>query len=403
MKMPFNKPYLTGKELVYIEDVVQKKTSKIFFGGLNELRAFAALGVVIHHIEQIKGMNGLGFQNRNLQFLIHNLGKASVDLFFVLSGFLISFLLFQEKNNNNGHINISKFYLRRIYRIWPLYYFVMLLSFTVIPLLSKVPIFEFNQGLQVAINNSENYNFNTVSRYLLFLPQFANVVVGASQSWSIGLEEQFYLIMPLAITIFRKKVFFSLVLLISIVFFCLTFNLNASFDFNSKIAYFFRVLGYFNFQMLLIGVVGGYIYFYNKTKVENLTKSVFGYFILITLILLLSIFPMLENKINHFILALLFLLLILFTINNSNKFVYKNNVMSYLGKISYGIYMYHVFAIFLVYPLANKYFTGEYGDEIVFNLLLYFMVYIFTILFSILSYEFFESKFIKFKDLKFKV
>lgn len=67
------------------------------------------------------------------------------------------------------------------------------------------------------------------------------------------------------------------------------------------------------------------------------------------------------------------------------------------------VYMYHVFAIFLLYPLVNKYFTGKYENEIVFNLLLYSMVYVFTILFSILSYEFFESKFIKFKDLKFKV
>ena len=117
MKPPFNKPYFTGKETHYIEDAVGKKRTNFFFGGLNELRAFAALGVVIHHIEQIKGMNGFGFQSDNVQFLLHNLGKASVDLFFVLSGFLISFLLFQEKDNN-GRVNIGKFYLRRIFRIW---------------------------------------------------------------------------------------------------------------------------------------------------------------------------------------------------------------------------------------------------------------------------------------------
>lgn len=398
--IPFNKPYFTGKETHYIEYAVGKKRTNFFFGGLNELRAFAALGVVIHHIEQIKGMNGFGFQSDNVQFLLHNLGKASVDLFFVLSGFLISFLLFQEKDNN-GRVNIGKFYLRRIFRIWPLYYFVMFLSFIVIPLVSKAPIFEFNQGLQTSINNPENYNFNTVSLYLLFLPQFANVVVGASQSWSIGLEEQFYLIMPLAITIFRRKVFFLLVILVSIVFFCLTINFNNIFDFDSKIAYLFRVLGYFNFQMLLIGVVGGYIYFYKKIQIENLTKSVYGYFLLISLILLLSIFPILENKINHFILVLLFLFLILFTINNSNKFVFKNSTMSYLGKISYGIYMYHVFAIFLIYPFVNKYINNENG--LVFNMVLYIFTFLTTIFLSVISYEFFESKFIRIKNLKFKV
>lgn len=71
--------------------------SKIYFGGLNELRAIAALGVIAHHIEQFKGMNGFTISNSNFAFLVYNLGKAGVDLFFVLSGFLITFLLLQEK------------------------------------------------------------------------------------------------------------------------------------------------------------------------------------------------------------------------------------------------------------------------------------------------------------------
>lgn len=377
--------------------------NKIYLGGLNELRAIAALGVVIHHIEQFKAMNGLQISNPNLSFLVHNLGKAGVDLFFVLSGFLITYLLLQEKNNNNGHLNISKFYLRRIFRIWPLYYLIMIISFVVIPVISKLSVFEYNSSLLNSINNPANYSFKTIALYMGFLPQFGNVVVGASQSWSIGIEEQFYLVMPLAITVFRKKVFFILVLLASLVFFCLTINLNNVFSIDSNIAYFFRVVSYFNFQLLLIGVVGGYLYFYNLTKVSNLTKSKFGYFSLIMLILFLSIFLVFENKLNHFILGVLFLILILFTVNNSNKLVFKNNVMSYLGKISYGIYMYHTVVLFLIFPLANKYFLEKEGNNIFYTLFLYLTCYIVTILISILSYEWFESKFIKFKDLKYKV
>ncbi len=377
--------------------------NKIYFGGLNELRAIAALGVVVHHIEQFKGMNGLKISNPNVSFLINNLGKSGVDLFFVLSGFLITYLLLQEKNNNNGHINIVKFYLRRIFRIWPLYYLIMVISFIIIPSLSKFSLFENNMSLLNSISNPDNYNFKTIALYLGFLPQFGKVVIGASQSWSIGIEEQFYLIMPLAITLFRKKAFFILVLLASLLFFCLTINLNSIFSIDSKIAYFFRVLRYFNFQSLLIGVVGGYLYFYNVTKISNLTKSKFGYFSLIILILFLSTFIVFENKLNHFILGVLFLILILFTVNNSNKLVFKNNAMSYLGKISYGIYMYHSFVLFLIFPLANKYFLEKEGNNIQYNLFLYLTGYIITILMSIMSYEWFESKFIKFKDLKYKV
>lgn len=409
----FNKTYLTDKEMLNNADEVKnnqlsneiiiEKRGKIYFGGLNELRAIAALGVVAHHIEQFKGMNGLYITNTNLSFLIHNLGKAGVDLFFVLSGFLITYLLLLEKENNFGRIDILKFYLRRIFRIWPLYYFIMFISFVVIPLLSNFSFFENNMSMLSLIHNPDNYSFKTIALYLGFLPQFANVVIGASQSWSIGIEEQFYLIMPLAITIFRRKVFFKVVLLVSLVFFCLTINLNSIFSIDSNIAYFFRGLPYFNFQFLLIGVIGGYIYFYNLTKVSNFTKSKYGYFSLLMLILFLSIFLVFENNINHFILGVLFLFLILFTVNRSNKLVFKNSVMSYLGKISYGIYMYHTFVLFLIFPLANKYFLVKDGNTIPYTLFLYLTSYSVTILISIASYVWFESKFIRIKDLKYKV
>ena len=97
------------------------------------------------------------------------------------------------------------------------------------------------------------------------------------------------------------------------------------------------------------------------------------------------------------------MLLIFFTINPLNTWSFKNKYLSYLGKISYGIYMYHVFVIFLVYPFANKYFLEKGANIIQNNLFLYFFCYLITIVLSIVSYEFFESKFIRLKDNKYKV
>lgn len=278
----------------------------------------------------------------------------------------------------------------------------MIISFVFIPLLSRLPLFEYNSSLLDIIHSPINYNVKTYALYLGFLPQFAKFIVGASQSWSIGLEEQFYFVMPLAIIIFRKKVFFKLVLLSSLVFFCITINLNSYLAVDSKIAYFFRVLNYFNFQTLLIGVIGGYLYFYNLEKILNLTKSKYGYLVLIMLIAFLSVFIVFENRINHFILGILFLLLIFFTINPLNTFSFRNNLLSYLGKISYGIYMYHTFVLFLVFPFANKYFIEKDGSNIPYTLFLYVTSYMITILFSLISYEWFELRFIKIKDLKYK-
>lgn len=399
MKIPFNKPYF--KELIYEDDTLKNnqkvneniisKPDKIYFGGLNELRAIAALGVVIHHIEQFKGMNGFTISNVNLSFLIHNLGKASVDLFFVLSGFLITFLLLQEKSNNNGEINIGKFYMRRIFRIWPLYYLIMLISFVVIPLLSNFSIFENNISLLNLINEPDNYSFKTISRYLLFLPQYAKVVLGASQSWSIGVEEQFYFIMPLMLLLLSRKSFFIFILILVGIYFIPVIEIHKLFFIITK---FFRFMG--------IGVIGGYLYFYNLSKIGNLTKSKFIYFLIVALIIFLSSFIVLAGNINRYSLGILFILLILFTINVSNKMAFRNKILSYLGKISYGIYMYHPFILFLIFPFANKYFLEKNGNNISYNIFLYTSSYIFTILISIISYEFFESKFIKIKDLKYK-
>jgi peptidoglycan/LPS O-acetylase OafA/YrhL len=81
--------------------------NKVYFPNLNGLRFFAAFSVMLYHFF------GEGLIN----------GHYGVVLFFVLSGFLITYLLFEEKEKF-GKIEIKKFYFRRILRIWPLYYLV---------------------------------------------------------------------------------------------------------------------------------------------------------------------------------------------------------------------------------------------------------------------------------------
>ena len=92
--------------------------------GLDTLRAVAALIVVWSHIEFIKGLKGLPKNN----FILFPNAHFSVTLFFVLSGFLITFLLTREFQKYKT-ISFKSFYLRRILRIWPLYYLVLFLSY----------------------------------------------------------------------------------------------------------------------------------------------------------------------------------------------------------------------------------------------------------------------------------
>src|SRR5688572_30760956 len=98
--------------------------AKVFFKGLNGLRFFAALAVIITHVELMKGVFGLPSYWQEPFFF--DLGGLGVYFFFVLSGFLITYLLLVERRQI-GRISIKKFYVRRILRIWPLYYFIMVL------------------------------------------------------------------------------------------------------------------------------------------------------------------------------------------------------------------------------------------------------------------------------------
>lgn len=105
-------------------------SNHVYFPNLDGIRFIAAFMVIVHHIEQLRCYFGL--QNNWDSEIIKSLGMLGVILFLVLSGFLISYLLFKEQDATCD-IGIKKFYLRRILRIWPLYFFVIGLALFVLP------------------------------------------------------------------------------------------------------------------------------------------------------------------------------------------------------------------------------------------------------------------------------
>lgn len=170
----------------------------LHFPNLNALRAIAALLVLIHHAEQFKDVFKLD-NYWNIPF-IQVIGKLGVVLFFVLSGFLITYLLVNEEKLTKKKINVKSFYIRRILRIWPLYYLIIFLSYFIFPYLDI---------LSVDNISTEILSIKTFLLYIFMLPNMVlsnfGVVPYASQAWSIGTEEQFYLIWPLLFILFRKK------------------------------------------------------------------------------------------------------------------------------------------------------------------------------------------------------
>ena len=185
---------------------IDNVNDRVHFPGLNSLRFFAALSVFIGHCELTKKF--LSLPNNFELFDRINFGGIGVYFFFVLSGFLITYLLCVEKDRF-GTISIKRFYLRRILRIWPLYYLIVALGFFILP------AFDFFTLMPVSFN--QNYNQNLLL-YILILPNLAYAympsVPNIGQAWSIGVEEQYYILWPLMDKRFRN---ISQIILIRIV------------------------------------------------------------------------------------------------------------------------------------------------------------------------------------------
>ena len=356
----------------------------IYFPGLNGLRFLSALAVIITHVELMQ--DKLGLENLWDNLLIHNLGVIGVSFFFVLSGFLITFLMIEEKKSFNS-FSVKSFYLRRIFRIWPLYFLILILGFFILPNITYIPFF------------SENLEFNFSTNliiYLFILPNIALSIFPAvpliGQSWSIGVEEQFYLIWPIIFKFFKN---FNLILLMKLLllfvlmkFVVLLFSLQID-------SYWLLVvkknLAMLKFENMIIGAMGAVILI-RKDKYIRYVFNNIALFISITGVFFsLYIIPDYLRDGLHILHALFFIIVILNVSSNPKSFLkLENRFFNFLGRISYGIYMYHLIIIYFTIKMLMIY-------EIYSKLLLYTISILITCIVSYISYIIFEKRFLNLK------
>jgi peptidoglycan/LPS O-acetylase OafA/YrhL len=148
---------------------------------LDAVRGLAVLFVLVHNTDIYPSLH-LGLIQKN--------GWMGVDLFFVLSGFLITGTLVKAKNQTGYFKN---FYLRRCLRIWPLYYSVLLFAFVILPLLRPAEVIDI-----FGPRSGPWWSYPVfLQNYLVRVPTGATGVL--SVTWSLGVEEQFYLVWPLVV------------------------------------------------------------------------------------------------------------------------------------------------------------------------------------------------------------
>ena len=355
---------------------------RVYFPGLNTLRFLAALVVVVGHTGD--GLTLYGVQKYNyLARLNPDSAKLAVLFFFVLSGFLITYLLLMEESET-GTISIGAFYLRRILRIWPLYYLVVFMAFFVLP----------HSAGWLPSSPHELYGWKNLLLYLTIFPNLATPVWYAGHLWSIGVEEQFYLSWPLLLRSVHARL--ALITGVIAVYLSGLILMKAVLPWvvgSDAAAFLIAAYSVSRIDAMVIGGLGAWLFF---SRVEPVLRLVHSRWLLVATLGILAVLylrvvrlPQLASETYAF----LFLIVILDVASNPRSLLrHRGAVLERLGRISYGIYMYHPIAVTIVIIGLGGITTARGAG---FALTAYASGITATIALAAVSYRFFERPILK--------
>lgn len=309
-----------------------------------------------------------------------------VDLFFVLSGFLITGILLDSVKSNRYYVN---FYTRRILRIFPLYYFVLAL-FTILFTERLLPSFKPSSTL------AQLSYWLYLQNWLTLFKIAPTKILG--HFWSLAIEEQFYLIWPLLIFFASKH---KAVLRLCIIFIGIALVSRLLFVYYDKPAYFFT---FSRMDTLALGAIAAYLLRqYGTLQHFNQTALYSGVFSLIAILVVAFTQQGFDGH-NHIVLiygllplAIFFTCILILTItSNTSNFlrkVFQNTLLRQIGTISYGIYIFHWPIIVLIqdhWNISSNFWISQISFVIVITILSFLIAW--------LSYHLFEIRFLQLKD-----
>ncbi|HEY8937550.1 MAG TPA: acyltransferase, partial [Cyclobacteriaceae bacterium] len=303
---------------------------RIFIPELDGLRFIAFLLIFIHH------------SSVHYTFLLRQVkttGWLGVEIFFCLSAFLLTRLLRYEIQQM-GSIDVFKFFARRILRIWPLYLTYVTLAI----------FFSFYNHLTANENWYRALGLLTFTDDIFAALEGFNPILFTGHLWTISYEEQFYLLLPFLIPWlvrlnFKNRIYF---VIITFVVGSLVRGLTIYFDFDDPFIWTFPIT---HFESILVGIVIG---FYEQEFLKINKK-------IILTILLLSITSILflpETNVIAYHLLIVYPIagifsgsVLCYVLHADTVFVRKvlsNKVIAFAGKISFGLYVFHIFCMRLV-------------------------------------------------------
>jgi len=334
------------------------------YSNIDQLRFIAALTVAMAHL--IISKKGLSL---NLEIL----SSISVEVFFIISGFVLApqiLKVAQSQNINNYKI----FLIRRWYRTIPLYILSLLLT-------------------SIILGQFLSFDF---FKYLFFVQNFLEIVVNIdyfSISWSLSVEEWFYIIFPIFLYIFLKFLKFNnykTIIYVSVIFMIIIFllrfiNINDE-EWGSNIR---RIVLY-----RLDSIVFGFILYFYKDKIIDkfmnkvwlLVSIIFISIIIYNILIINSSQNLIFYKIIfHYLIGLWGSLVVLFFYITDKKIKKRSliQINLFLGRISYSIYLFHLMVIYII---------SSFSFSIIHTIVLFLLI---QISISFLLYYYFEKPILK--------
>ncbi len=352
--------------------------SRHHFEGFDTLRFFAFLLVFLQH-SVIPDGNPIAW--------FSHAGGIGVSLFFVLSGFLISYILLFEKANR-GTIALKNYFIRRSLRIWPLFYAMVLFAFATPYILDILQLPYSSDGY----TPDWYYSFFFLENYKMMATRMDPNVSPLVVMWSLCIEEHFYILWGLALYCCKKESFpwiagASALLAIAVRSYYYCANIPTLDLFS-------------NWDYFAIGGLAAYAFLVSSSILRRLEKLFWFRWQLLLPITLCAILwlPALEKLlpamqiINPTIYALLFTCLLLLTFAQRHRWHLSDTSWTgKLGKYTYAAYLFHTIIIsFFKQILPKLGWDLHWFFLAVLNLAL-------TLLASYLSYQYFERFFLRYK------
>jgi peptidoglycan/LPS O-acetylase OafA/YrhL len=366
---------------------------------LNTFRAFAFLSIYLFH-------------SVNFGF-----GYLGVNAFFVLSGYLITPILLKTKSTFPSFKDyLVNFYGRRFFRIFPPYYLYLLIITVLIYIMGWQNIGDYKAFLaQLPWTITYMYNFYHASTWY-----FTNELV--VHFWSLAVEEQFYIVWPVLLFFIPKSKLKAT--LITLIIAGPIIRYLTALTIEHHLFWFINpwkemVIYVSPFSHIDAFVMGGFFSLYLREYVPS-TKLILGSFLgvigvgIITTILFSANFKLsllaslgydsfMKDSYKYIwgysAFSLLFSILLL-RLNKRDFWpaMFENNVLDYLGKISYGLYIYHFVILKWIVNYVDTWNLKGIWMHRAFSSVI---ALILTIIVSIISYEFFEKKLLILKDKYF--